>query len=148
MRGLDVIDIRMLIINPAYLFNVSGHKKKKRLSVWPEGNVRPSGGLLDKERAESRSRAGMAVPGCWAETPLQPGTPVCNRQLFIFVLYSAVFLLKLVLEMAGALVLVNQDLETVPTGCWDDFSHQTAPFWWLHDPPAFASLLGSSTFGK
>lgn len=67
--------------------------------------------------------------------------------LYIF-LYSAVFLLKLVLETAGALVLVNQDLETVPTGCWDGFSHQTAPFWWLHDPPAFASPLGSSTFGK
>lgn len=47
MRGLDVIDISMLIINQPYLFNVSGGKKK--LFDCPERNVRPSGGLLNKE---------------------------------------------------------------------------------------------------
>lgn len=70
-RGLDVIDISMLIINPAYLFNVSGQKKK--LSVCPEGNVRPSGGLLDKE-----PRAG-AGPGRPCQGAGQ--RPLCRRGL-------------------------------------------------------------------
>lgn len=51
------------------------------------------------------------------------GHPFSSFQLFIFVLYPAMFLLTPVLERVAALALVNWDLETVTTGRWDAFSH-------------------------
>lgn len=45
MSGLDVTDNSMLIINHPYLFNVSG----KELFVCPERNIKPFGGLFNKE---------------------------------------------------------------------------------------------------
>lgn len=94
-------------------------------------------------------RVQAVAVGCSAEVPpCSLGHPPSSLQLLVFVLCSPAFLLKPILERAEALASINWDLETVTAGRWDAFSQEIPPFQRLHDPPAFASLLRSSTFRK
>lgn len=89
MRGLDVLDISMLIIDRPYLFNVSGEKKKKLfvcLSAQKE-TLEPqevywgrsglgAGAGPGGQRAAGAQGAGTGPVGC--PTPPRQ-VPLCSR---------------------------------------------------------------------
>lgn len=129
-----------------------GKRKKKKLFVCPERNIRPSGGLLNKERAESRREGSgrpvprvhepaRGLPHTSGQVPLQPGTPVLILPAICVCPVSSHVPPKTYSAEGRSIGFDDWALEAVTTGRWDAFSRPIPPFRRLHDPPAFVSLF-------